>query len=238
MGDWIVSTKHVLRPRPNQTAARPWQHKASSSALPPGKYSGWRGQLYDESRYVWRGRFAEARSRSFAWPNTPRCSKPFAWMRLLQIPQRPVPRTPGFAGPADFQFALKVTDEITVNRFPNLPRFGRRAGNPNEHFLNPALFASAFLGPCEPFRANIGLLIFEFSRFSRADYEHGRDFAAALDEFPGTARQRLAVRVEIRNRNFLHPDYFAMLARHGTATFSIAGRICRRCTNNCPCPAA
>ena len=25
------------------------------------KYPGWRGQLYDKSRYVWRGRFAESR---------------------------------------------------------------------------------------------------------------------------------------------------------------------------------
>jgi hypothetical protein len=25
------------------------------------KYPGWRGMLYDESRYVWRGKFAESR---------------------------------------------------------------------------------------------------------------------------------------------------------------------------------
>ena len=25
------------------------------------KYAGWRGQLYDESRYLWRGRVAESR---------------------------------------------------------------------------------------------------------------------------------------------------------------------------------
>ena len=25
------------------------------------KYSGWRGMLYDEARYVWRGKFAESR---------------------------------------------------------------------------------------------------------------------------------------------------------------------------------
>ena len=25
------------------------------------KYAGWRGQLYDECRYIWRGRFAESR---------------------------------------------------------------------------------------------------------------------------------------------------------------------------------
>ena len=30
--------------------------------------------------------------------------------------------------PSDFQFGFKVTDEITVRKFPNLPRFGVRAG--------------------------------------------------------------------------------------------------------------
>ena len=25
------------------------------------KYAGWRGRLYDEARYVWRGKFAESR---------------------------------------------------------------------------------------------------------------------------------------------------------------------------------
>lgn len=38
--------------------------------------------------------------------------------------------------PADFRFGLKVTDEITIRRFPKLPRFGFRAGQPNEHSLD------------------------------------------------------------------------------------------------------
>jgi len=40
----------------------------------------------------------------------------------------------------DFRFAFKVTDEITMRRFPNFPRFGRRAGQTNEYFLNAPLF--------------------------------------------------------------------------------------------------
>src|SRR6266566_1543524 len=69
------------------------------------------------------------------------------------------------------------TDEITIKNFTNLPRFGLRAGKPNENFLNADLFASAFLAPCEPFRKNVGLLMFEFSHFYPADFARGRDFA-------------------------------------------------------------
>ena len=88
--------------------------------------------------------------------------------------------------PPDFQFGFKVTDEITIKKFPNLARFGHRAGQPNEHFLNAKLFADAFLRPCESVsRIKVGLLMFEFSRFYPSDYEHGRDFVADLDKFLG-----------------------------------------------------
>ena len=56
-----------------------------------------------------------------------------------------------------------MTDEITVRKFPNLDRFGVRAGKANENFLNADLFSRAFLKPCEAIRPNIGILIFEFS---------------------------------------------------------------------------
>lgn len=87
--------------------------------------------------------------------------------------------------PDDFQFAFKVTDEITVKKYPNLPRFGIRAGQRNENFLNSDLFASAFLKPCETIRTKVGILIFEFSRFHSAEYEKGVEFVADLDRFFG-----------------------------------------------------
>ena len=119
--------------------------------------------------------------------------------------------------PADFLFALKVTDRITIKRFANLPRFGARAGTDNADFLNAGLFDSAFLGPCREFQANIGLLIFEFSHFSPRDFERGREFVEALDQFLGELPRGWRYGVEIRNRSFLHADYFAALARHGAA---------------------
>ena len=67
--------------------------------------------------------------------------------------------------PDDFLFGLKVTDAITIKKFPKLDRFGQQAGKPNANFLNADLFAKAFLKPCEPVRHAVGLLMFEFSRF-------------------------------------------------------------------------
>jgi uncharacterized protein YecE (DUF72 family) len=85
--------------------------------------------------------------------------------------------------PKDFQFTFKVTDAVTIKRFPNKPRFGARAGKPNEDFLNADLFANAFITPCEEFRKNVSLLIFEFSRFSPNYYQHCSGLVADLDRF-------------------------------------------------------
>jgi hypothetical protein len=108
-----------------------------------------------------------------------------------------------------------VTDQITIKKFPNLPRFGERAGKPNEHFLNAKLFEDAFLKTCEPFRSQVGLLMFEFSRFHAPDYAQGREFVADLDKFLGALPKGWPYSVEMRNHKWLQPDYFECLARHG-----------------------
>jgi uncharacterized protein YecE (DUF72 family) len=102
-----------------------------------------------------------------------------------------------------------------VGKFPNLDRFGARAGKPNENFLNADLFSRAFLKPCEAIGANIGILIFEFSRFHSTDYEHGAQFVADLDRFFGQLPNGWPYGMELRNKHWLKPEYFACLARHG-----------------------
>ncbi|PWU09743.1 MAG: DUF72 domain-containing protein [Verrucomicrobia bacterium] len=182
------------------------------------KYSGWLGQLYTQDRYVWKGRFAEARFER-------QCLAEYAEVfksvcvdaAYYKFPDQRFLDQLFPEVPPDFQFAFKVTDQITIKYFPNLPRFGMRAGTENRDFLNAERFEAEFLGPCKPFRQQVGLLIFEFSRFSAKDFERGRDFVQLLDEFLGRLPRGWRYGVEIRNRNFLRPEYFAMLSRHGVA---------------------
>ena len=180
------------------------------------KYPGWRGQLYDEQRYVYRGKFAETRFERMCLAEYAEVFKTvcvdaayYTFPKLAHLE--------GLAAQvaADFQFGFKVTDEITVKKFPNLPRFGHRAAQPNVNFLNADLFASAFLHPCEAIRPHVGLLMFEFSRFYSADFAHGRDFVAVLDTFLSQLPKGWPYAVEMRNHHWLEPDYFACLARHG-----------------------
>jgi len=182
------------------------------------KYTGWRAMLYDESRYAYRGKFAESRFEK-------NCLSEYAEVFKTVCVDGAYYRFPdekylhGLVSqvPPDFQFGFKVTDEITIKKFPQHPRHGARAGKLNEHFLNAGLFANAFLKPCAPFRSNVGLLMFEFSRFYPTDYQHGRDFVADLDKFLAALPKGWPYGIESRNKEWLQPEYFACLARHGVS---------------------
>ena len=179
------------------------------------KYAGWRGQLYDGERYVTRGKFSESRFNRDCLAEYAEVSKTVCVdAAYYKFPDHRYLEGMVSQVPADFQFAFKVTDEITVKRFTNLPRFGLRAGKPNENFLNADLFAKEFLGPCEEFKQNVGLLMFEFSKFYLSDYQHGRDFVADLDRFLDALPNGWPYGVEIRNQHFLHLEYFAVLQNH------------------------
>ncbi|HOX57575.1 MAG TPA: DUF72 domain-containing protein [Candidatus Paceibacterota bacterium] len=182
------------------------------------KYPGWQGQLYDTDRYIWHGKFSEARFERLCLTEYAEVFKTVCVdAAYYKFPDRAFLAQLVSQVPEDFLFALKVTDQITIKRFANLPRFGRRAGTVNPDFLNAGRFESAFLGPCREFAANVGLLIFEFSRFSPREFECGREFVAALDEFLGRLPPGWRYGVEIRNRTFLRAEYFAVLARYGAA---------------------
>lgn len=182
------------------------------------KYAGWRGQLYESARYEWRGKFAQSRFEK-------NCLVEYAGVFKTVCVDAAYYSFPGVKyleglasqAPANFQFGFKVTDEITLKKFPNLPRFGPRAGQPNEHFLKAEVFERGFLKPCEAIRSRVGLLIFEFSRFHPADYEQGRDFVAALDSFLAQLPRGWPYAIEMRNKHWLQQEYFDCLSRHRVA---------------------
>jgi uncharacterized protein YecE (DUF72 family) len=179
------------------------------------KYPGWNGMLYEESNYAWHGKFAKSRFEKNCLAEYAEAFKTVC----VDAAYYTFPSAQYLAGlaaqtPAGFQFGLKVTDEITVKKFPNLPRFGQRAGGPNDHFLKADVFERGFLRPCETIRPRIGLLIFEFSRFYPADFEHGRDFVSGLDSFLAQLPKGWPYAIEMRNKHWLKPEYFDCLARH------------------------
>ena len=179
------------------------------------KYPGWLGALYDRVRYEYRGKFAQSRFNRDCLAEYAEVFKTVCVdAAYYTFPSQQSLESMVNQTPDDFLFGLKVTDTITIKTFPRLDRFGELAGKPNEQFLNAELFAKGFLQPCESVRSSIGLLMFEFSRFWPSDYEHGRQFVADLDKFLGQLPKGWPYGVEMRNRNWLRPEYFECLAKH------------------------
>ncbi|WP_038167062.1 DUF72 domain-containing protein [Verrucomicrobium sp. BvORR106] len=180
------------------------------------KYEGWLGSIYSPDRYLTRGKFSQARfERDCLYEHGETFSSVCVDAGYYRFPSPKYVEGLMEQTPDHYRFTFKVTDDITARTFPNLPRHGDKAGKRNEHFLNADLFTRAFLTPFAPFKSKVGVLIFEFSHFHARDFERGRDFMDALDQFLGALPKGWRYAVEIRNRNFLHPDYFAMLKSHG-----------------------
>lgn len=182
------------------------------------KYEGWLGQIYSREKYLTRGRF----SRRFFEAN---CLREYAEtfpivcgdFSFYQFPSEQHWQRLFRSAPGDLLYAFKVPEEITAKAFPGHARYGARAGRENPSFLDAALFQEAFLRPLDSYRRQVAVLIFEFGTFSRAAYPDAAAFLPDLDRFleaiPGTFRYS----VEIRNPEFLGPEYFDCLRSHGVA---------------------
>ena len=182
------------------------------------KYDGWFGQLYTQARYEFRGKVAKTRFERDCLAEYAEVFKTVCVdAAYYTFPSREYLQKLADQVPDDFRFGLKVTDAITIRKFPNLDRFGAKAGQPNRDFLNADLFNTAFLKPCEEIRNKVGVLIFEFSRFWPSDYEHGRDFVADLDRFLGQLPKGWPYAIEMRNKHWLQAEYFGCLARHSVS---------------------
>ena len=182
------------------------------------KYEGWLDQIYSRDRYATRGRFSLKRFEQeclaeysevfpivcgdFSFYQFPAESY---WARLFK------------SAPARLQIALKVPEEITVRQFPVHARYGSRAGLQNESFLNSELLENALLKLLEPYRNRVPLLIFEFGAFPRRAMQSAMEFVRLLDPFLARLPDHFRYAVEVRNPEFLGPEYFGCLRDNGVA---------------------
>jgi uncharacterized protein YecE (DUF72 family) len=117
----------------------------------------------------------------------------------------------------NFVFAFKVPEDITVSTLPTHARYGKRTGPPNEYFLDPKTLEQFFTKRLEPNGKRVGPLIFEFGTFNNATFPKPGDFLVRLDPFLASLPHGFRYAVEIRNENYLTPEYPSVLAFHNVA---------------------
>jgi uncharacterized protein YecE (DUF72 family) len=182
------------------------------------KYEGWLDQIYSRNRYLTRGRFSQKRFND-------ECLAEYAEtfpivcgdFSFYQFPSPDYWRKLFSSAPPPLQFAFKVPEDVTVKQFPRHPRYGPRAGDDNASFLNAELFETGFLDPLAPYRPRVATLIFEFGTFPKYCYGDAGAFLQDLDPFLAALPRTFRYAVEIRNPEFLSPEYFACLHSHGIA---------------------
>jgi uncharacterized protein YecE (DUF72 family) len=182
------------------------------------KYEGWLGQVYSRERYATRGRFSQKRFQD-------ECLNEYAEtfpvvcgdFSFYQFPSESYWRKLFGSAPSTLQFAFKAPEDVTVKQFPRHPRYGARAGDDNSTFLDAALFKSAFLDLLSPYGPRVATLIFEFGSFARQCYPDVGAFLRELDPFLAELPAGFRYAVEIRNPEFLSPEYFACLRSHRVA---------------------
>lgn len=185
------------------------------------KYPGWLGQVYDPARYAVRGRLSERKFRDECLAEYatvfPTVCGDFAFYQF------PTPEmwTGIFAAlPAGYRFALKIPEDVTMERFPNQPRYGERAGQANANFMDASLVKAMLLDRIEPYRDRLGPLIFEFTAIHNSDLCKPAVFADALGRMLSRLPcDRYEWAVEVRNQQFLDGGgaYLDVLHDHGVA---------------------
>lgn len=182
------------------------------------KYPGWIGQVYSHDNYLARGKFSRKKfddeclreyaetfpvvGGDFSFYQFP---TPAYWRRLFD------------GSPGSLSFGLKVPEDITVTRWPAHARYGKRAGQANDRFLDSGVFTEMFLKPLAPHSSRVAVMMFEFGTMAKRDFARPTDFIGRLGTFLGELPPGPRYSVEIRNPEYLGREYFDTLARHNAA---------------------
>jgi uncharacterized protein YecE (DUF72 family) len=121
--------------------------------------------------------------------------------------------------PPGFPVVSKVWEEVTMPRFPELPRHAGRAGLDNPKYLDARAFLEEVLPPyTRSFADHTGPFVLEFPTDRQPSASRRQEFVRQLDRFlaevagPG---RRFAV--EIRTPEYFLPAYFEVLRRRSAA---------------------
>ena len=196
----------------NAGRLRQWAEHGIYFGTSSWKYPGWKGMVYTRS-YPSKRDFEQECLAEYATVFPTVCAD-FA---LYDFPQPLRMKAIFEQTPDHFTVSFKVTDRITIKRYPNLPRHGVNAGQENPDFLNISLFEDAFLRPLDELKQKCGVIIFEFSTFYPSSGITFPVFVSLIDTFFAKLPKHYLYAVEIRNIDFLKEEYLAVLKTHGVA---------------------
>jgi hypothetical protein len=147
-------------------------------------------------------------------PRLPLCSSLFPTVCIELSSQREPPPVPSL--PDDFVLAGAVSSETLVYRFPHAHHNMMTRGKVNHFFLDPGMTVGEFsrFNKCIP---RLDLLIIPLRHIERSEGVSFDLFLRRLDDVLAALPRTQRYAVEIRNSEYLLPEYFECLRYHGVA---------------------
>lgn len=178
------------------------------------KYDSWKGLVYDPGKHYDPADYLADYARCY---NTVEIDQWFWSLFPMgnKLPKTEDVRAYADSVPDDFLFTVKVPNSITLTHHyaKQTKAYADSANQPNEHFLDPALFEK-FLKQLEPMGQKLGPLVFQFEYLNKQKMPSATAFMEALHAFFEKAPKGCRYAIECRNPNYLKPDFFAFLAEH------------------------
>jgi len=157
------------------------------------KYEGWLDQIYSHERYLSRGRYSKKRFES----------------DCLAEYSETFPTVCG-----DFAFYQFPTPEFWSKLFGSVPtglKIALKA--PRDGLLDAEVLRTMFLDLLEPYKDRLGPIIFEFATQNATLETFNRGLNRVFSSLNGIND----FAVEVRNPEYLKPEYFACLQEHRVA---------------------
>jgi len=208
----------ALPPRVVEAAPENPEHRALSGTLDPHLYlgtmswtfAGWRGLVYGE----------RAETKLLAEAGLTAYSK-HPLLRGVEIDRSYYEPLPAryfqelcAQVPAHFRFVVKAHEELTLIRYPRHARYGKKQGELNARYLDPAYARDAVVAASvEGLSDKLGIILFQF-----APQDAGEPllFAERLQQFLEALPPGVPYAVELRNPELLTPAYTRALASTGS----------------------
>ncbi len=178
------------------------------------KYDSWKGLVYEVGKAYQAGDYLADYAQYFGSVEVDQ----WFWSLFpggVRLPNRATVQQYAAAVPEDFRFTVKVPNAVTLTHYYAKQPKGSasHANKPNPHFLDREIFGE-FLDSLDSMKDKLGPIMFQFEYLNKTKMPCLNAFLERLADFFAQVPQAYAYAIEIRNPNYLKPEFFAFLKQH------------------------
>lgn len=187
------------------------------------KYDSWKGLIYDPQRSYRADEYLPDYAQKL---DTVEVDQWFwsLFPKSVRLPDLATARLYAESVPDDFIFTLKAPNSLTLTHYysKQTPQNAALAGKPNPHFLDHGLLCR-FLEAISPLKPKLGPIMFQFEYLNKQKMPSKEAFFERFGEFILAAPKGYEYAVEIRNPNYLSPEFFDFLKNRGLGFVYLEG---------------